>query len=224
MFATTADGLLAFYRAEVDDTVAPYLWADFEAYGYMTEGFDALLKKAEVKYEKLTLAFTADNPVVSLPAKVLHIRSMRIVGGGEIAPRAMYNVSAPVDDYGQQSTGPSAMFEGSGTPCVYVRDYEARGLRLVPIPNASGTIEIQCTTTLSTPMQNGSALPTTDSEDLRLVLHYMKSLAYQKHDAETEDLARARWHQDSFRQGVLERESKLRNFRRPPGVVRMEGW
>lgn len=224
MFATTADGLLAFYRAEVDDAVAPYLWADFEAYGYMTEGFDTLLKKAEVKYEVLTLPFTVDVPTVALPAKVLHIRSMRIVGGGEVSPRAMFEVSAPVDDYGLQLSGPSAMFEGSGTPCIYVRDYEKRGLRLVPIPNASGSLEIQCTTTISAPMQAGTALPTTDSEDLRLVLHYMKALAYQKHDAETEDLVRARWHQESFRQGVLERESKLRNFRRPPGVVRMEGW
>lgn len=226
MFATTADGLLAFFRAEVDDQTSAEsrLWEDWEAYGYMTEGFDALLKKAEVRYEKLTLPFTADVPTVALPAKVLHIRSMRIVGGGEVTPRAMTDLTVPVEDYGLQLSGQSAMFEGSGTPCVYVRDYESRALRLVPIPNASGTLELQCTVNLGAAMQTGVALPTTDSEDLRLVLHYMKSLAYQKHDAETEDLVRARFHEERFRAGVLERESKLRNFRRPPGVVRMQGW
>lgn len=224
MFATTADELVAFFRAEVGDTVAPFLWQDFEVYGYMTEGFDALLKKAEVKYDVITLAFTADVPTVALPPRVLHIRFMRIVGGGELVPRAMYNAGAVVDDYGLQLSGASAVFEGSGTPCVFVRDYEANALRLVPIPSASGTLELQCTVNLGAPMQNGVALPTTDAEDLRLVLHYMKSLAYQKHDAETEDLVRARFHEDRFRAGVLERESKLRNFRRPPGVVRMEGW
>lgn len=224
MFATDADDLVKFFRAETDDKAEPYLWEDFEVFGYMTEGFDALLKKAEVVYSVLTLPFTTGNAVVPLNAKVLHIRMARIVGGGEIVPQSMNHVDALVSDYGLTYTGPNAMFEGSGTPSVYVRDYEKAALRLVPIPAADGAIEIQCTVNIGAAMEEGSALPTTDSEDLRLVLHYMKSLAYQKHDAETEDLTRARFHEDRFAAGVLARESKLRNFRRPPGVVRMSGW
>ena len=224
MFATTADELLTFFRAEVNDQAAQGLWEDWEVYGYMTEGFDALLKKAEVKYAVLQLPFTADAASVALPAKVLHIRAMRIVGGGELTPAPMARLSVPRDDYGLNLAGNSAMFEGSGTPSVYVRDYEAKALRLVPIPNASGTLEVQCTVNIGVAMEAGTPLPTTDSQDLRLVLHYMKSLAYQKHDAETEDLVRARFHEDRFRAGVQEREAQLRNFRRPPGVVRMEGW
>ena len=224
MFATDADELLTFFRAEIDDKAAPYLWEDFEVFGYMTEGFDALLKKAEVVYSTLSLAFTTGVPTVALPAKVLHIRMARIVGGGELVPQAMNHVDALLSDYGITYTGPNAMFEGSGTPSVFVRDYEASALRLVPIPNADGTIELQCTINIGAAMETGSPLPTKDSEDLRLVLHYMKSLAYQKHDAETEDLTRARFHEDRFKEGVLARESKLRNFRRPPGVVQMSGW
>lgn len=224
MFATTADELLTFFRAEVNDQAAQGLWADWEVYGYMTEGFDALLKKADVKFAVLQLPFVADTPTVALPAKVLHIRAMRIVNGGEVVPMAMDRLSVPREDYGLQLAGNSAMFEGSGTPAVYVRDYEAKALRLVPIPSADGTLEIQCTVNIGVPMESGTPLPTTDSEDLRLVLHYMKSLAYQKHDAETEDLVRARFHEDRFRAGALARESQLRNFRRPPGTVQMQGW
>lgn len=224
MFATTSDELLLRFRSEVDDTVKPYLWSDDDGYGYMTEGFDAFLKRADSKLAVLSLAFTAGEGRVPLPTKVLHIRHMRIVGGGEVAPAPMSGLSAPRDDYGLSLSGASAMFEGSGTPCVYVRDYDAKALRLVPIPAADGVLEVQCTTNIGVPMASGAPLPTTDSEELRLVLSYMKSLAYQKHDAETEDLVRARFYAEQFRAGVLDRDSRLRNFRRPPGAVQMQGW
>lgn len=223
MFATTADELLKFFRSDADDQVEPYLWSDVDAYGYMTEGFDALLKRAEVKYEVLSLAITAGVQDVALPAKVLHIRSAHIVGGGVVYASSASDSSIPRDDYGQPISS-SISDPGTGTPSMYVRDYRAKFLRLLPIPAANAVLEIQCSSTIGIAMAEGVALPTTDAEDLRLVLHFMKSLAYQKHDAETEDLVRAKFHEDRFRVGVLDRESRLRNMRRPPGTVRMSGW
>lgn len=223
MFASTADELLRFFRTDVGDAVAPYLWEDWEAYGYMTEGFDALLKAADVRTTVLNLQFSASVPTVALPKSLLHIRTARIVGGGELTPAsATTRMSTRANDYGVPWPDTDAMFKGSGTPQYYVRDYERSALRLVPIPDMDGSIELQGTVTTSLPMDDGMPLPTTDAEDLRLVLHYMKALAYAKHEAETEDLVRARYHQDLFRMGARERESNLRNYRRPPGVVRME--
>lgn len=223
MFAATADELLRNFRAEVGDSVAPYLWEDWEAYGYMTEGFDALLKTAGVQTTVLQLAFTAGTPTVALPKSLLHIRTARIVGGGELAPAsATARAAVRAGDYGQAAPAADPMFSGTGTPQRYVRDYERRALRLVPIPNVDGTIELQGTKTLSLPMEDGAALPSDDSEDLRLVLHYMKSLAYAKHEAETEDLTRASYHDKHFKVGAAQRDARNRNYRRPPGVVRME--
>lgn len=222
MFATTSDELLRFFRAEVNDAVEPYLWEDFEAYGYMTEGFDALLKQGNVQFKVLSLPFTAGVATVSLPARVLHIRQAHIDGKPVNPANANSQGFERADDYGQIASSPSALFDSSGTPEHYVRDYEAKALRLVPIPDAAGTLELQCTVGLTFAMEEGVPLPSTDAEDLRLVLHYMKSLAYQKQDAETEDLVRAKYHAGNFVVGVTEREQRLRNYRRTPGTVRMD--
>src|SRR5690606_884565 len=219
MFASSADELLRCFRAEVGDAVAPYLWEDWEVYGYMTEGFDALLKQANVQTTVLQLAFAEGEPTVVLPRSLLHIRAMRIVGGGPLrAASATERAAVRSNDYGAPWTGEDPMFSGSGKPQFYVRDYERRALRLVPIPNVGGTLELQGTVTVSTPLGDGTPLPSTDAEDLRLVLQYMKYLAYAKHDAETEDLTRSAHHEARFRAGAKERESRLRNYRRPPGV------
>jgi hypothetical protein len=224
MFAQNASDLLRFFRAETADAVAPYLWEDWEVFGYMTEGFDALLKDTSVKYTVLTLPFTANNPLISLPNSVLHIRAAHIVGGDEVLPAsATTRVALRTDDYGVQGTSlDTSMFTDTGTPEFYIRDYNRGALRLTPIPTADGQLEVQCSSTISVPMMDGAALPSTDAVDLRLVLHYMKSLAYRKQDAETNDLVRARDHEQQYNAGALAREQRLLNYRRPPGVVRME--
>lgn len=223
MFASTADELKTFFRAEADDKVAPYLWADWEIYGYMTEGFDDMLKRTQARFEILRLAYAAGTETIPLPAKVVHIRSARIVGGSRLADITMDDAAHTSDDYG--IVRPADMFDSvPGRSSAFVRDYDQRALRLVPRPATAGELELQCSVTLSVPMEEGVLLPTTDSQELRLVLHFMLSRAYQKHDAEAEDLVRARFHEDRYRAGVLEREHLLLNQRRPPGAVRMHGW
>lgn len=224
MLASTADELLLLFRHEVSDLAEPYLWSDYEAYAWMTEATDALLKQAGVQNKVLRLPFTSGNPLVKLPRKILHILAARVVSTNRALLAANTNDTAFGfnDDYGLRTAGHGAMFEGSGHPASYVRDYETRALRLVPAPNFDGEIEIQCTTTLGAPLEDGIPLPTQDAEDQRLILHYTKWRAYAKHDAETEDLVRAREYERLWRTGVVDREVSLRNQRRAPGSVRME--
>lgn len=224
MLASTADQLLALFREEVSDSSAPYLWSDSLAYTYMTEGCDALANDAQVLPKVMTLAYTAGVATVGLPRSLLEIRFLRDVAANRFLTQGNANEQdlGSMDDYGVKRVGPSAMFDSSGQPVTFVRDYERRALRLVPIPNADGTLELEGTFTLSVPLAAGMPLPVTEARDQRLVLHYMKWRAYSKHDAETEDLVRARTNEDAFRRGVIERESQLRSYRRKPGVVRME--
>ena len=222
MFATTSDELVTVCRRELDDAVAPYLWEDPELYGFMTEGFDCLLKRNEVAMKVLTLAITAGVRTVSVPAKLLDIETAHIAG----RPVAQKNSNDAglwlSDDYNLPRDGASALFDDTvtGDPCYFVRDYRLKTLMLVPLPTEDATLEIKGKVTLGSAMEEGAALPTIDSQDLRAVLHYMKHLAYQKHDSATEDLDRAQFHLDHYKRIASERQSQLARERRAPGYIR----
>lgn len=225
MLATTADELLTLFRAEISDQATPPLFPDAECYAWMTEACDSVLKQADAVYSLVTVPVTAGDRVVPLRSNILHIRHARLVTVNRTVQQANLNDPgfAEVDDYGLRTRGTSELFDSSmGVPLAYVRDYAQRSLRLVPAPANDDTLELQCTTTIGFPMESGLPLPSLDTEDQRLFLHFMKMRAYQKHDAETEDLVRARYYEAAFRDGVLERASRLRNYRRTPGVIRMD--
>jgi len=53
-----------------------------------------------------------------------------------------------------------------------------------------------------------------------MVLMFMKSMAYQKQDADTQDLARAGGFSDEFEAAVRDFKSELLRRRRTPGTTR----
>lgn len=230
MFAATTDELATALRSELDDKVTDAggsdfgcLWSNADIYRYMTMGCDALAKKTGYLYKTLNLPVVPDGAVVRLPSYVTNIRQARLVNTNDpVCPANANDMGFGVrDDYGLQFVGNSAMFEGTGKPQWYVRDFERKALRLVPIPDITDTLELQCETTLSLPQEQGMPLPFSDTDDLRLLLQYMLWQAYMKHDAETEDLVRAKFHQDQYESGVEDRASELRKYRRKPSVMRM---
>jgi hypothetical protein len=228
VYATTTDELVAVFRREVDDVVSfdgddsDRLWSDADAYGYLTEACDAVAKGTDGLFKVLRLQFTAGEPTVKLPAYVLHIREMRHVEANRTVSHANANDTFHRGvDYGSPFLGAS-MFDSFGRPTTFVRDYEKRALRLIPIPTEDGTLEAQCTVTIATPMLAGLPLPFLDTEDQRLLLTKMKALAYLKHDAETFDKFRADRYASEFDTKLAERKSRLRSYRRTPAAVRMD--
>lgn len=229
MLAFSTDEIVTRFRSEVVDKITDVggsdedcLWSDYDVYGYLTEAVDAVAKLTDGLYKTVRLPFLAGDQMVRLPSYVLDIREARLV-----------NVNRPVDpanandanygwikDYGLRWIGASALHEGSGEPSHYVRDFEAKALRLVPHPLVADTLEIQCTITTAAPMEAGAPLPFMDVEDQRLLLHKMKALAYLKQDAETEDLKRATLFAGLFDQGAMDRKSALQRMRRNPSVMR----
>lgn len=231
MLAATTTELLGVFRDEVDDVVTDIdgsdfgcLWKDREIYGYMTEACDAVARDTNTQYRLISVNYTAGDGVVALPSYVHEIRSIRDADRSVVLEQV--NANAPAlaqgDDYGQ-SLGTNVMFGvSSGQPRAYVRDYDARAIRLIPTPSADGTLEIQCSVTIAARLQKDMPVPFAAIPDQRLVLHYMKSLAYRKQDAETEDLVRANGFEALYREGAAARAAELRNVRRAPPVVRME--
>lgn len=231
MFASTADELLLAFRQDVDDYAAyttandtACLWKDVEIYRYLTVACDALARDTLGLNKLVRLPYVANSPNVALPRYVLHINAARDLT--QKRPLEMVNTAfsglTNGDDYGRRLVASDAMFEGVGQPAYYVRDYDAKALRLVPIPQAAGEIELQCTVTIGSPMAAGAALPFLDSVDLQLLLENMKAQAYRKQDAETEDLTRATRASNLYTAGVKDRKSDVLNYRRSPGTVRME--
>ena len=230
MLALFTDELATRFRSDVDDAVTDAagsdygcLWKDSDVYSYMTEACAMVASRTASLYRTLSLPYIAGQRTIFLPHYVREIRSARLVGRNQLVLQRNANdqLLGAHDDYGLRLSGHPQMFEGEGRPTTFVRDYDAKQLRLVPAPNEDDTLEIQCTVSISLPLSSGMPMPLTDLEDQVLVLHYMKMRAYRKHDAETEDLVRAKEYERLYEQGVIARASELRNNRRAPGQVRM---
>jgi hypothetical protein len=232
VLAQVAEELLDVFRREVKDYPAAYqadrddtlcLWQDAEVYTWMTEACDALARDTKLLVDVMSLDVEAGEAEVALPAHVLHINGARLVDAEVEVTAANANQRGfgRVDDYGR-SLQHSMFSTSTGVPISYVRDYRARTLKLVPTPADDDTLELQCCVTIEDPMAEGEDLPFLEARDQRLLLHYMKWKAYEKHDAETEDLVRARKNEDAYRTGVRDREVEFRNLTRAAGCVQSD--
>lgn len=216
MLAQTCQELLEVFRAEVhDDKVytqgddAGCLWQDDEILRHMTEACDALAIRTRSLIEVITLSYAANATTVALPARVLHINEARLVS----------------TDCQLTITNSNAYYRWrscTGVPYEVYRDYDRGKLRLYPTPTEADQIELSCSVSLQVPLTASMQVPFTLSADQRLVLQYMKMLAYRKQDAEAEDLARSRAAGDDYERGVIVREQELRNQRRAPGFIQMD--
>lgn len=230
MFAETADELLLTFREDVHDdaTYSPgddslCLWKDREIYRYMTVAVDRLARDTEGLVEVIKLPFSAGEPLVKLPARVLEIRyATNLTHMVELRPaNADQRSLGVIDDYGQRSFAPVGTRSIFGKPHFYVRDRQVRALELTPIPDTAGELEISCTVTVDERLEAGTDLPFLEAIDQELLLEYMKYQAYRKQDVEAEDLTRSNAALTAYRLGWPARKAEINNYRRTPGAVRM---
>jgi hypothetical protein len=228
MLAVSTDDLLTIFRQEVVDPlegISPQqpdsenLWKNAEILTYMTEAADAVARDVEGLYKILQLPVQANVQFVPLPRNVLHIREARLLTAQRrLRPKNANQVTQlPVDDYGMHLN--SDFWTSTGVPNYFVRDYDRRGLLLAPIPSAVDTLELQCTTTLGAPLVAGMPLPFFEVPEQRLMLLYMKHLAYAKQDADTLDLKRSVDFKKQYDDRVVDRKELLESYRRTPGLV-----
>jgi hypothetical protein len=176
------------------------------------------------RYKTLQLALLPNQAVYPLPMYVFDIRSARtLVYGQSLVEHNIDEYAGyKVWDYGMPLVGSTGVFTATGVPIQYMRDYDARAIRLIPIPIAADTLELQCVIGVATPMQAGLPLPFMEIPDQRLMLLKMKELAYAKHDADTLDLNKSTQFAEQFEHRAIERSVEQRRIRRTPGCVRME--
>lgn len=229
MSPETIDELVARFREDVDDTVSgdgsDALWRPSLVLGYANEAIDATAKATDTLVGVVSLPAKAGMNTVRFNRGVLHVFGATLASNGRaLSPRNFNELGeAAGDDYGVPVPGSAALTSAvTGTPAFYVLDVVPRAMVLVPTPAQDDTVNVHCSMTIKSPLDYGDDLPFTDFEDVQLVLLYMKYLAYSKHDVETYDIQRANNYYDLFMARARDRKYALLNYRRRPGVVRME--
>lgn len=123
-----------------------------------------------------------------------------------------------VDDYGAQVYSAPDLTAG-GMPTHFSRDYEDGFMRLWRVPNVAGTVEAVAVASPA-PALGNVPLAFQHPKDRALLLQWMKKLAYEKHDADTLDLDRARDFESQYREGVRLRRPEIDRLRRDNGIMR----
>lgn len=123
-----------------------------------------------------------------------------------------------VDDYGVQVyTMPD--LEAVGMPSHYSRDYEDGYMRLWRVPHVAARLEAVAIASPQ-PAAGDVPLPFQHPKDRALLLQWMKKLAYEKHDADTLDLDRARSFETQYHEYARLRRAEVDRTRRDNAIMR----
>jgi len=237
--ATPAE-LLVLFREDVDDIDggvggADYLWSDTEFYRYLDRAHKEYVRRTDIlKTATVTaisdIAVTADNPIITPDANVLHptrakllldTRPLDIVPFEELdgGTRAFDN------DYGVLFSGTN--WEAvTGTPRMLITNWDDTVWRLAPIPIVSDTLKLIATyspTTDVTVATKDAAMAVPLIDDQVIMLDYVKYLAYRKQDADTYDVNLSSGFLTTFLRDAADRKSILKRKRHQTQAVRYGG-
>lgn len=226
---TSADTINRF-RSDVDDSLrgpvdAPdvdALWKIDDVNGYLEDAVDRVAAETLAEFRTFTVPVKAAELYVNLSTsmQVLDIERAYL----QTARRSLHpqNVDAPLRRLGDYGS-PFSIFHSewetvTGTPTHYIRDEKPNALRLVPIPVADDTLEITAKTIPA--FTAGGTLPFSTLRDRHLVILWMKKLAYEKHDADTFDPARASKFEAEYEARMQDRRYEAQRVRRSVQPVR----
>lgn len=196
--------LIDIFRKEVFDTVQPYLWSDAEVAEYAN---DAVMEAVRRGYqiidsstaEIVVLPYYANRPVLELDPRIIVIRSAIVRGQLPALER-------------QKVTRMDALWPGWRThsglrPTAYLDDWASYQIRLYPTPTQSGVIELSVAREPLDPMVRNGDEPELPARYHRNLINWMKYRAYNKADAETQNLDKAALAEKAFAAEFGDRKS-----------------
>lgn len=139
--------LVARFRSDVDDDQVPYLWTDDEVWGYVNDAHSKWVRGIGGIRDASTtaiveLAITDGDPWLELDARIMHIRSARLVSTGKSLPVLSW------EDLGRQGMTSApwpvslADLDTDGAVSALIIGMEDGKLRTSRIPTAADTIKL----------------------------------------------------------------------------------
>jgi len=182
--------LIAQARVDLDDTVAPYLWADTELTGYLNRAIDEACQRARLISDSTTIG-TCRIAVVAGTADYALDSRVQVVQRAILASE-----KTPLEKTGRGDMDalPWDWEIDVGTPEYYLQDMDTGKIKLYPVPESPDILKLTVWRTQLTPLVWAThqavvpEIPTVHHGDL---LEYVKFLAWSKQDAEAVDPGRA---------------------------------
>lgn len=210
----TPKQLVAYFRSQLVDTVAPYLWSDTELYQYATQGEKYIAQRTLCLQDMLQLDVSAGEPNVLLPPSVVRIRSAVWVEGG-------HEHRLDIESLDACMASGANIYTRQGRPVIFLTGAITNGIRLYPIPSSDGQLFLSV---YRTPAEALSATAAFSIPfDYRFALfEWMRSSALARPDTDSHDPAGAAQAQRNFEQlvdGFETAESKRRGGPQSGGII-----
>lgn len=207
--------LLALFREEVTDNVAPYLWSDALIYGYIDEAQKQFCRETFgiEDARAYTLAVTAAEEWYALDPKILILLS---------ASDSVTGTNIPVMS-SEQSRSVGIRFDGrtSSTVDCIIKGLQKNFVRVWPVPSANSTVNLS---TLRLPLDvvAGDDFEI-DDQHIRNLLPWVYYRAYAKHDADALDKTKSEESKAEFMAYCAKSKIEQGRLRRNVAVVRYGG-
>lgn len=213
-------------RADVDDdnNVRDTLWSDEDLLRYLNSAAHRLASDTLYLRRRVVIPTLAGEPLYAFPMdSVIQFLSVgwRSPDFGRSTRRLdQFDIDGYItrDDYGV----PLDMLpdlEATGTPGWFTRDWDNKFMRIHPIPQVAGVLEVQAIV-YPDELYPGMSLPFQSRADYDLLLLWAKHLAYAKHDADVLDLDRSKAFERQYELDVRERCSEVDRQRRDTGLLK----
>lgn len=202
--------LLAVFRSEVADEIAPYLWSDALVYGYIDDAQKQFCRKTNgiEDSRSFKLAITPGTEWYKLDARILKVRQATHQSSGRPLDLMTYD---KLDERGIRFAGQV------GPVKTLVVGMEKGQARAHPIPNIAETVELH-TYRLPKTVEAGDDFEI-DDQHHPFLLHWVKHRAYNVQDAETVDKRKSDEFLGKFEAYCLSAKNDQNRVTRPAGTV-----
>lgn len=213
-------------RADVDDEgqKRDTLWCDEDLLRYLNSAAARLASDTLALRHRFVIDTTVGGATYAFPywriIEILTASWYSPVYGRAGRKLRQFDIDGDIEreDYGEMIHVSPDLSTG-GTPGWFTRDWDNAFMRLYPVPQEAGTLEVHAIV-LPADLYPGMALPFQARQDYDLLLMWAKHMAYAKQDADTLDLTRS----DSFKRqydiAVRDRCSEIDRIRRDGGIMR----
>lgn len=180
--------LIALFRSEVDDTVAPYLWTDADALDYANDAQDEACRRARLLVDSTTPELCqlevplADAGLVALDERTLFVRRVRMAGRRPMVRMSMQDM---------ESMNPFWQDAAANTPTMFITDYETGKLLLWPTPDTDVALDLTVVRLPLVEMNDGQDSPEIAPRMHRSLRYWMMFRAYSKQDSQANDPKKA---------------------------------